>query len=162
MKKLLLLSVVCMALALVWGGYSLVLSQTEGGSAPKPPATTSPASRLATSIGEIAGTWFTKDCYFYPGCYLRIDKDGTTRQARTPDKLDNEPYARNSFEFKATEMAVTEVGVSADISPSGKVCGGAIGRYQVQLLENGNIRIVLIEDQCDRKLDFPGQYSPVR
>ena len=108
MKKLLLLTVVCMALALVWGGYSLVLAQTEGGSAPKPPATTSPASKLATSVEEIAGTWFTKDCYF-GGCYVRIDKDGTGRGAYTVDKLDNEPYGRESYEFKGTEMAVTEV-----------------------------------------------------
>jgi hypothetical protein len=151
MKKWLQLSVLCVVVAVVWGEYSLVQAQT---SDLKP--------KLATSIGEIAGTWFTKDCYFYPGCYLRIDKDGTGRQARAPDKLDNEPYARNSFEFKGTEMAVTEVSVSADISPSGKLCGKAIGRYQVQLLENGNIRIVLVEDQCpQRKGDFQGGYSSV-
>jgi len=83
MKKWLQLLVLCVVVAVVWGECSLVQAQT-GDLKPK----------LATSIGEIAGTWFTKDCYFYPGCYLRIDKDGTGRQARAPDKLDNEPYAR--------------------------------------------------------------------
>lgn len=144
MKRLLMVSVLCVAMA-VAGRYPLVQAQT-GDLKPK----------LATSIEEIADTYFTNSCVMR-GCYARFGKDGTSRQALALDKLDSQPYAICSLEFKGTEMAVTEVSVSG--VPS---CGKTIGRYQVQLLEGGNIRIVLIDDPCGRGLDFPGEYKPVR
>ena len=55
-------------------------------------------------------------------------------------------------------MVITEVSVSG--VPS---CGKKIGRYEIQLLENGNIQIVTINEQCPpRAGDTAGVYEPVR
>ena len=136
-----------------WKWYG---NQVAGYGAPNPSTATSAKFTLATSIEEIAGTWFTDKC-FASSCYLRFDKDGTSRQAGTLDLLDKQPWAINSHEFKGAEMRVTEVSVNG-VPSSGKV----IGRYQVQLLEGGNIRIVVIDDPSPRSGGLPAEYGPVR
>jgi hypothetical protein len=40
-------------------------------------------------------------------------------------------------------------------------CKGTVGNYEIQLLENGNIQLVVIEDDCGRADDIPGEYEPV-
>ena len=114
------------------------------------------AETLATSADEIVGTWVSNSCWAGT-CYLRFYKDGTTHEASALDKLDGEPYAINSYQLKGTEMFVKEVKV-VGVPSSGDV----IGRYQVELLESGNIRIVCIEDPWPRGAAFPGEFKPVR
>ena len=112
---------------------------------------------MATSAEEIIGTWFAGN-YF-----IRFDKDGTFRQAHALDKLDNQPYAINSFQFEGMKMVITEISVSVEISVSDvPTCGKKIGSYEIQVLESGNIRIVAIKDQCaPRARDVAGEYEPV-
>jgi hypothetical protein len=106
---------------------------------------------LATSAEEIVGTWHESSLY------IRFDEDGTFRQAHALDKLDSQPYAISSYRFEGTKMVTTEISVSG--VPS---CGTKIGSYEIRLLENGNIQIVTIKDQCTpRGGDTAGEYEPV-
>ncbi|MGD0661210.1 MAG: hypothetical protein ABSD38_24360 [Syntrophorhabdales bacterium] len=142
MKKLIVLSLV--TLVMVIGGTL------------NPPKAVPAEPTVAKSAEEIVGTWFTNDSFFH-GTYVRFDKDGTSRWATATHKLDSQPYAINSYEFKGTEMLITEVSVSG--VPS---CGKVVGHYQVQLLEHGNIRLVAIDDPSPRAGNLPGEYKPVR
>ena len=118
----------------------------------KPPtATPTRAYTLATSAEEIVGTWLAS-------YYLRFDKDGTFRQAQTLEELDRQPYAISSYQFEGTKMVITEVSVLGV-----PTCGKKIGSYEVRLFESGNIRIVVIKDQCaPRAGDIAGEYEPVQ
>jgi hypothetical protein len=105
---------------------------------------------LATSADEIVGTWHES------GDYIRFDEDGTFRQAHGLDKLDDQPYAICSYQFEGTIMIIEEISVSG--VPS---CKRKIGSYEIQLLENGDIEIVTIEDQCPpRARDISGEKKP--
>ncbi len=118
---------------------------------PPPTATPTPAIKLATSADEIIGTWHAGDNY------IRFDTDGTVRQAKGADKLDSDPYSINSFNFEGTQLTITQIKASG--VPD---CGTAAGSYQIQLLENGSIRIVLTKDLCSaRATDIRGDYKPV-
>jgi hypothetical protein len=119
-----------------------------------PTATPSQVFTLATSAEEIVGTW-----QWHLGTrYIRFDEDGTLREADALDKLDSQPFAINSYQFEGTKMVTKEVSVSG--VPS---CGEKIGSYEIRLLESGNIRIVVLEDQCTHRAGFvAAEYEPVR
>ena len=138
--------------------YDWLLAQTKiqptATSTSEPPsATPTQAYTLATSADEILGTWVGSDVF-----YIRFDSDGTYRQAHSLEKLQIEPYAISSYQFERTEIVTTEISVSG--VPS---CGKKIGRYEIQLLENGNIQIIAISEQCPpRADDTEGMYEQVR
>ncbi|MGD0920043.1 MAG: hypothetical protein ABSB22_26700 [Thermodesulfobacteriota bacterium] len=112
------------------------------------------AQMLATSAEEIFGTWVAGSSH-----YLRFDQDGTFRGANTLDQLNSLPYSINSYQFNGTKMVITEVWGAIPAN----TCGEKIASYEIQLLESGNIRIVVIEDQCQRRAaNIPGEYKPVR
>ncbi len=122
---------------------------------PAPPTTTpTQAFTLATSIKDVIGTWHNQGA----GVYLRFYEDGTLNNADSAAKLDDQPYARSEIQFKGTQMSLKETAV--DGVPS---CGDALGLYEVQLLPNGKIQIVAIEDQCPpRATDTALEFEPVR
>jgi len=110
-----------------------------------------PEFTLATSGEEIAGTWRA-------GSYiLRFDAYGTLRQAQTLEELDTRPYAICSYRFDRSSMIITEVKVSG--VPS---CGKKPGKYEVRLLDSGNMSIVAVADPCaPRAGDIVREYEPV-
>ena len=120
---------------------------------PEPPtATPTQVFTLVTSADEIVGTW-RAGRYF-----IRFDSDGTFRQAHALDDLESQPYAISSYQFQGGEMVTTEISVSGV-----PTCGKKVGRYEIRLLESGNIRIVTIKDSCaPRGEDTAGEYEPVR
>jgi len=121
-----------------------------------PTATPTQAFTLATSAEEIVGTW--QRGRVGDAGYIRFDEDGTRRGAYALNKLDSQPYAINSYQFEGTKMVTTEISVSG--VPS---CGEKIGSYEIRLLESGNIRIVVLEDECSHRAgSFAGEYEPVR
>ncbi len=138
---------------------TLVVLATACGPARTPtvaPPTTTPAQAftLATSIKDIVGTWHNESS----GVYMRFYEDGTLNNADSAEKLDNQPYARSEIRFEGTQMSLKETAV--DGVPS---CGDALGLYKVQLLPNGKIKIVTIEDQCPpRATDTALEFEPVR
>lgn len=119
---------------------------------PEPPtATPTPDYIVVTSAEEIIGTW-VKDTF-----YIRFDDDGTFRQAHSAEDLENHPYTINSYRFDGDRMITAELSIFG--VPS---CGNRDGRYEIGLLENGNIRIVAIRDACaPRRGDTEGEYEPV-
>jgi hypothetical protein len=92
---------------------------------------------VVTSAEQIIGTWLR------PSRYRRFDEDGTYRSASSANALDGAPSSITSYRFEGGEMLVTEV--TANDVPS---CGDAVGRYEVRLLESGDLQIVVIEDPC--------------
>jgi hypothetical protein len=124
---------------------------------PVPPtAAPTQAFTLATSAVEIVGTW--QRVKVGDARYRRFDEDGTFRTAYALDKLDSQPYAINPYQFDGTRMVATEISVSG--VPS---CGEKIGTYEIRLLESGNIRIVVLEDECSHRAgSVAGDYEPVR
>ncbi len=109
---------------------------------------------LAKSSEEVVGTWIKRS----GTTYIRIDDDGTLREARALDDLDSQPFAINSYQFTGTQMLLKEVSVEG--VPS---CGGFIDSFEIRLLESGNIWIVTLEGECrNRAGSFSGEYEPVR
>ncbi len=110
--------------------------------------------KLAKSSEEVVGTWIKRS----GTTYIRIDDDGTLREARALDDLDSQPFAINSYQFTGTQMLLKEVSVEG--VPS---CGGFIDSFEIRLLESGNIWIVTLEGECrNRAGSFSGEYEPVR
>lgn len=121
---------------------------------PVPPtATATQAFTLATTAEEIVGTWLKGGAY-----YIRFYEDGTFHQAHALDKLESQSYAISKFWFEGTQMFTEEISVSG--VPS---CGKKTGIYEIRLLEDDNIQISSIKDQCSpRAGDTSGEYQPVR
>jgi hypothetical protein len=90
------------------------------------------------------------------GCW-HLAEDGTFRQARRRDALDNSPFAICEVWFEGTQLFVGQCTVSG-VPP----CEDAIATYEVRLLEGGGIEIVTIEDACSpRRLDTATVYHAV-
>lgn len=120
-----------------------------------PPATATPARQftLASSASEAAGTYQKT---VGAGC-IRILEDGTFRQARRLEELDESPFAICEFEFKGTEMRVGECRVFG-VPPC-----GVDAVYEIRLLEGGGIEMVALDDECQpRRLDTATIYHAVR
>ena len=126
---------------------------------PTPTATARPLTAtptqmftLVTSAEQIVGTWLIG-----AAPYIRINEDGTLHKAWSLDKLDSHPYAVNKFWFEGTQMFMEEISVSG--VPS---CGKEIGIYEIRLLEDDNIQISTINDQCSHRVTFTrGIFEPV-
>jgi hypothetical protein len=120
---------------------------------PPPTPTSTPVFTLATSPEEIAGTWQKT---IGAGC-IRFQADGSFRQARRRDALDDSPFAICEIWFEGTQLFVGECTVSG-VPP----CGDAIAIYEVRLLDSGELEIVAIKDDCSpRRLDTATVYSAV-
>jgi hypothetical protein len=122
---------------------------------PTPPpatATPTPVFTLARSSQEIAGTYQKT---IGAGC-IRFHEDGTFRQARRLDDLEDSPFASCEFHFEGTQMHVGECKVFG-VPPC-----NVDAVYEVRLLEVGGIEIVAIEDECEpRRLDTATVYDGV-
>lgn len=117
----------------------------------RPAASPTISFTLATSAEEIIGTWYETNLY------IRFDEDGTFRQANALGDLESRPYAICSFQFEGPKMVIKEISVMG--VPS---CGDKIGKYEVQKLANGNIKIMTISDGCrPRSGDTAGEKMPV-
>ena len=107
---------------------------------PPPTPVPTPTPVLATRAEQIIGTWFGTAA---DGMYQRFSLDGTNQTARSLDSLNSSPDAECTFRFEGTQFILTEVK-----SPGLPPCGAKTGTYQVQLLPNGNIKFVKVQDSC--------------
>jgi len=161
--RILPMSIILTALVVVVSACSSTPTRTAAPltSAPTPTRTAAPptvaptpAFILATSIEHIIGTWYNVG----KSVYLRFYEDGTLHQSHLLDRLDNQPYAISEIRFEGSQMFLKETAVSG--VPS---CGDAPAIYEVQLLPDGRIRIVKIEEKCaPRAGDTALEYDPVR
>ena len=122
---------------------AMIASQVACATAPTPtplPPTPTPTPVLATSAEQIVGTWLGIKA---DGMYERFNLDGTSQVAVSLDTLADKPDTEMTFRFEGTRFIYTEV--KATGLPS---CGSTPGIYEVQLLPNGNIKFVRIQDAC--------------
>ncbi len=87
--------------------------------------------KLASSAEDIAGTWQTNT---YSG-EVQINEDGTIRAENPQSDVSNE-----EFWFEGTRFFLTGIGCTKE--------GYETGIYEIELLENGNLKFTTIEDDC--------------
>ncbi|MEJ2487574.1 MAG: hypothetical protein P8Y68_17770 [Anaerolineales bacterium] len=98
---------------------------------------------LATSPEDIVGIFAV-----HPGnTILRFDPDGTTVAAPSLYLAKNPVGDPGYFRFEGNHLIFES---ADDPDP---VCGGATAIYQVQLLEEGKLRFVAIEDDCQHRVN---------
>jgi len=91
--------------------------------------------KLASSAEDIAGTWHSTT----DSGVLQFNEDGTA--LGDPAAVNPNPA---EFRFEGTRYFVTNTG-------QGNACtqlGADTGIYEVELLENGNLKFTVIEDEC--------------
>ena len=95
--------------------------------------------KLASSAEDIVGTWKSSTS----SQEVQFNEDGTTRYQFSSGTIGNA-----EFRFEGTRFF--------DIA-SGHTCvqlGADTGIYEVELLENGNLKFTVIEDECPVRLNF--------
>lgn len=128
---------------------------------PVPLPTPEPAVGTITSAEELIGLWHDA----HPGGFMgdtfaRYSADGTMRGASSLEKLDTEPRFESEYWF---ENGVFFQRDTAGL-PGWDVCvkDGLIGQYRLEVLANGNVRTVLIEDGCEIRAMFKDGAEIVR
>lgn len=101
---------------------------------------------VAASADQVIGTWVSR---IGPSS-IRFDEDGTCREAWGASMLDTAPFAVSTYRFDEAVMLVTAV------ANAGVPSCGEVGRYEVRLLENGGLQMVVIEDPCDGRREHMG------
>lgn len=96
--------------------------------------------KFANSIEDIVGTWQSNTS----SAEVQINEDGTVR-AQFPDAR----HHVGEFWFEGTRLFF--------IDPSKTLCaleGYETGIYEVELLENGNRKFIVIEDECMTRVNY--------
>jgi hypothetical protein len=105
---------------------------------------------LATSAKDIVGTWFGIEA---DGLYQQFNKDGTCQTALTPENLASQPNFKCSFRFEGTHLIMITEGHPIGL-PS---CPGTTSIYEVQLLSDGKIKFVKVQDSCRPRVKSTAQ-----
>lgn len=101
----------------------------------------SQAPPLATSPEEITGMYAVS-----PGnTILRFDLDGTIVAAPSLTLAKNPIADPGEFKFEGDQLILATI--------DDPVCGTTTAIYQVQLLEEGKLRFVAIEDDCQHRVN---------
>ncbi len=93
-------------------------------------------SSLASGAEDIAGTWKTT----VGATEIQFNGDGTY-VVTTPAFV-----ARGEYRFQGTRLFLKALD-QCDI-----IVVGALGTYEVQLLENGNLKFIAIEEECPTRV----------
>ena len=107
-----------------------------------------------SSLEDFAGTTYKNQG---PGAqfYLHILEDGTLHLSSNRDLVEDRPEIIEETRFEGTKVFLNEIKGTCDDDPE------AI--YEIHLLENGNLKFVVIEDTClDRSSpNAVDEYAPV-
>ena len=96
--------------------------------------------KLVNSAEDITGAWHST----ISSAEIQFNEDGTVRRRtaeQTPDDAE--------FRFEGTRLILTEI--------PGRGCSlieAQIGIYEVELLENGNLKFTVIEDECLARVNY--------
>ena len=97
--------------------------------------------KLASSAEDIVGTWQSTTS----SAELQFNEDGTSRLQFEGGSIRNA-----EFRFEGTRFFDID-------STQGSACvvlGAETGIYEVELLENGNLKFTVIEDECPVRLNL--------
>lgn len=110
---------------------------------------------LITDMADLNGTWQP----IPPASVWReYREDGTFRMAETQDSLEETPLVTGEYWFEGSVLHFKEVSGEPEWA-----CGAEdIGQYEVQILESGEIKYVMVEDECGGRAVLPsGKYKKV-
>ena len=99
---------------------------------------------LAASLEDIVGTW---DGIKGGGGFIQIEGDGAWLHAGDLDGLEDRQGVTGEIRFGEMQFIITETAVDFG---AGEICVDS-GIYEVQLLESGNLKFVVIDDECERR-----------
>ena len=106
-----------------------------------------------TSFEDIAGTTYERQGIGGPW-YIHFFEDGTFHGSTNRDLVEDRPEQILETRFEGTNIFGTETKGPCDDNPD------AI--YEIHLLENGNLQLVVVEDPCAfRSSFFTGEWAPV-
>jgi predicted small lipoprotein YifL len=108
-----------------------------------------------TSAEELAGVWHrTTLTDFGAEVYRQYTEDGIYRMGNSLAELEAQPRVEGRFWFEGGQIVVQDTAGT----PSYDMCVGGekTGRYDLEVLENGHIRFVLIEDECTARGEMLG------
>jgi hypothetical protein len=136
--------------------------------APEPAASAAPnaADELVvstiTSAEELAGVWHKTTRSFMGGeIYRQFTKDGIYRMGNSPQEIEEGPRVEGEFRFEGDHYVMQDV----TALPGYDMCiqAGQVGTYTVELLDNGHIRFVAVEDECSERARMlgAGEMEPV-
>jgi len=141
-KSLVLLLVVAMLGAV---GCAAVESESSVAIASAAQEVESPAGAgLAASTDDVTGWW--KAVHGGAGV-MHIEEDGALILFYDQEPLADGPRATGEVRREGSRFLIAETAWGDD-----EVCEGA-GTYEVELLANGYIKFIAIEDDCQRRMD---------
>ncbi len=111
-------------------------------------ATRAQEPALATNLKDVVGIWRTVVTPAPRQHFLQFKEDGTYGIAHAPEELelDRVPGHVGEFWFEGTQLFIKRTKYTE--------CIGVIAIYEVELLANGNLRFVEVEDVCDARNHF--------
>ena len=108
--------------------------------------------RPVTDAKDILGTWDISG-----EGHVQYNEDGTFRYAKLRESLEKGPLVVGEFWFDEGQYFEKEIDVHSE-----PPCGSAVGIYEVQLLENGNLSFTVVEDECEaRRVTTIREHRPV-
>ena len=108
-------------------------------------ATRAQEPALATNLADVVGIWHTVVSPAPREHFLQFKGDGTYRIAHAPEELEHVPGHVGEFWIEGTQLFIKR---TENFGPDA-VCIGQTGIYEVELLANGNLRFVEVEDECN-------------
>ncbi len=99
-----------------------------------------------TSFEDIAGTTYEHQGIGEP-FFFQFFEDGTWHGSSNPDLVEDRPRVIFETRFEGTTIFVNETEGFCD-EGSGGLGDNLDAIYEIHLLENGNLRLVAIEDTC--------------
>lgn len=137
----------------------LALSGDGGNDVATPSPTTTEAVQTfqpgpITSFEDIAGTTYQSQGPDIPS-YFYFFEDGTWHVSSLRSQVEKYPLGILETRFEGTKVFLTSI--------RGRCFGPSDGAiYEIELLENGNLQVVLIEDTCTFRSDFfVDEWAPI-
>ena len=123
-----------------------------------PESTPTPQPELATSVMDIVGVW--EHPLTGSSVFREFKEDGTiTLASGVVENLNDQPYSLSESWFEGTRFMVEIIDTVIN-----KECIGVVGIYEVQLLADGPIHFVVIEDECEirARVNLAGDWIPAQ
>ena len=106
-----------------------------------------------TSFEDIAGSTYQRQGVGLP-IYIHFFEDGTVNVSSNRDLIEDRPSDFFETRFEGTKLFINQINGRCDDNPE------AI--YEIHLLENGNLMLVVVEDPCaDRESIWTVEWAAV-
>ena len=94
--------------------------------------------------------------------YNHFFEDGAIHMSPNQDLVVDSPQVIHETRFEGTTVFLHQIKGSCDDNPADQVFDVADATYEIDVLENGNLQLVAIEDPCATRSSFlPAEWAPV-